>query len=124
MITVGMPQPSVRPINRDIGVGVALTYVSIPLVFISGGVLAVGYLVDSDGAKITGWVMTGGSLALFGVGVAFLVSGSESGPQPQQAAVLTNVAERGRFALPEQADCRERMTPGAAVAVPVISGSF
>jgi len=115
-----MPQPSVKPINRDIGVGVALTYVSIPLVFISGGVLAVGYLVDSTGAKITGWVMTGSSLALFGVGVAFLVSGSESGPQPQLAASASRPA---RFDLP-QAVKRQPERSGAALGVPLISGSF
>jgi hypothetical protein len=120
-ITVGMPQPSVRPINRDIGVGVALTYVSIPLVFISGGVLAVGYLVDSNGAKITGWVMTGSSLALFGVGVAFLVSGSQSGPQPQQAASSGTTVRSG---APDRAERRELAPAGATFAIPVISGSF
>jgi hypothetical protein len=112
-ITVGMPQPTVRKINHDIGIGVALTYVSIPLVIISGGVLGVGYLVDSDGAKITGWIMTGTSVALFGVGVGFLVAGSEQGPQPQKSA---------RFALPERTERREVVARGAAV--PVLSGSF
>jgi hypothetical protein len=106
-ITVGLPQPSVKPINTDIGVGVALTYVSIPLVFISAGVLGVGYLVDSNGAKITGWVMTGTSVALFGVGVGFMVAGSEQGPQPQKST--------------DQGDMKIQ---GTAFVVPVVSGSF
>jgi hypothetical protein len=117
-ITVGMPQPTVRPINQSIGIGVALTYVSIPLVLLSGAVLGVGYLVDSDGAKVTGWVMTGTSVALFGVGVGFLVSGSEQGPQPQKS---TSAGRPTRLEPSTRVTERER---GLAVAVPLISGTF
>jgi hypothetical protein len=117
-ITVGMPQPTVRPINQSIGIGVALTYVSIPLVLVSGAVLGVGYLVDSDGAKVTGWIMTGTSLAIFGVGVGFLVSGSEQGPQPQKSA-----SARGPTRLEPSTRITERER-GLTVAVPLISGTF
>jgi hypothetical protein len=117
-ITVGMPQPTVRPINQSIGIGVALTYVSIPLVLVSGAVLGVGYLVDSDGAKVTGWIMTGTSVALFGVGVGFLVSGSEQGPQPQKSA---SARRPTRLEPSTRVTERER---GLAVAVPLISGTF
>jgi hypothetical protein len=116
-ITVGMPQPIVRPINTSLGVGVALTYVSIPLVLVSGAVLGVGYLVDSDGAKITGWIMTGTSLALFGVGVGFMVAGSQQGPQPQSASA----GRPARFEIPERVTTREAST---GILVPVLSGAF
>jgi hypothetical protein len=117
-ITVGMPQPVVRPISPTLGVGVALTYVSIPLIFVSGAVLGVGYLVDSDGAKVTGWVMTGTSLALFGVGVGFLVSGSQQGPQPQKSA---STGRPARFEMPERVKAREA---SIGMTVPVLSGAF
>jgi hypothetical protein len=120
-LTIGMPQPTVRHINQSIGIGVALTYVSIPLVFISGGVLGVGYLVDSDGVKVTGWIMAGTSLALFGVGVGFLVSGSEQGPQPQKSA---SSGRATRFDLPAHPQQRDTGRAGDAIAVPVLSGSF
>jgi hypothetical protein len=116
-ITVGLPQPTVRPINTSLGVGVALTYVSIPLVLVSGAVLGVGYLVDSDGAKITGWIMTGTSLALFGVGVGFMVAGSQQGPQPQSASA----GRPARFEIPERVKTRETRT---GILVPVLSGAF
>jgi hypothetical protein len=120
-----MPQPTVRPINTSLGVGVALTYVSIPLVLVSGAVLGVGYLVDSDGAKITGWVMTGTSLALFGVGVGFMVAGSQQGPQPQKSAAFGRSAESSsRFALPDRPRVHTVRTPAAGFGVPVISGAF
>jgi hypothetical protein len=117
-ITVGLPQPTIRPINQSIGIGVALTYVSIPLVLLSGAVLGVGYLVDSDGAKVTGWIMTGTSVALFGVGVGFLVAGSEQGPQPQPSA---GVGSATRFESSRQAAERPR---GLGLVVPVVSGAF
>jgi hypothetical protein len=120
-ITVGMPQPTVRSINQSIGIGVALTYVSIPLVLVSGAVLGVGYLVDSDGAKVTGWIMTGTSLAIFGVGVGFLVSGSEQGPQPQKSA---SAGRPPRFDPSKPSDQRDERRAGPALTVPVISGSF
>lgn len=117
-LTVGLPQPSVHPINRDIGIGVALTYVSIPLIFISAGVLGVGFIVDSDGAKITGAVMTGTSLALFGVGIGFMVAGSDQGGQAGQAQ---QSATRGMRSTPPPASKREA---NSTFVFPVLSGSF
>jgi hypothetical protein len=108
----------VRPISPTLGVGVALTYVSIPLILVSGAVLGVGYLVDSDGAKITGFVMTGTSLAIFCVGVGFMVSGSQQGPQPQNSA---SAGRPARFEIPERMKMREA---SAGIAVPVMSGAF
>jgi hypothetical protein len=80
-----MPQPSTRRINDDLGIGIALTYVGIPVTLFGGLALGVGFLADSDPVKIGGGIVTAGGLALFVTGIVFLTSGSQQGPQPQTA---------------------------------------
>jgi hypothetical protein len=104
-------------VSTEIGVGVALTYVGIPITLLGGTTLAVGYLADSPPVQVTGWIVTGAGVVVFAVGLGFLISGSEQGPQPQ-AAVATP-----RPALPDPRRA-ERLGRSTTFVLPVVAGSF
>ncbi len=117
-LTVGLPQPSAKRINKDIGIGIALTYVGIPVTLIGGLALGVGFLADSDPVKIGGGIVTAGGLALFVTGIVYLTSGSEQGPQPQQAT------SSPRVDLPSRRSAFVEPAPVRVMMVPVAGGRF
>jgi hypothetical protein len=84
---------------------------------LGGTALAVGYLADSPPVQVTGWIVTGTGVAVFAVGLGFLISGSEQGPKKQSATALA------RQALPDPRP-DPHLGRGTGFVVPVAAGSF